>query len=329
MAVPGRPRAARPGGGRLGAVQHPHRGRPRPPARRELRRTPRPTRRRQHEAPGARGRRHPARAGPAFLEAAGRDRGPLHRPGPRLPPRPRPGAGPAHPAQARPAGHPGDPRRQRRPPHPGRAGRRLDRRGQHRPRPRRHRAHARRHPRPLPHRRTSQPRRTPRAGAAGGAHRVRAALHLDPVEPVRRDRTRPAPLPVPDPCGPGRRDRGGGRACDRTGTVDPDQRTGAGHRTRRAASGQRRAVRVRRRTGPSGTPPAGSWPPRTPWCTPPSPAARRRGPARCRGRARGPRGHHRHRAGRRATGAGGLLRHPPRPARGRHRPRRRRARPPP
>ena len=77
-----------------------------------------------------------------------------------------------------------------------------------------------------------------RAGAAGGAHRLRAALHLDPLEPVRRDRTRPAPLPVPHPYGPGRRDRGGGRACDRTGTVDPDQRTGAGHRTRRAASWQ-------------------------------------------------------------------------------------------
>ena len=60
VAFAGRPQPVRAGGGRLGAVQHPLRGRPGPPARRGVRRA---ARRRRGQAAGARDRRGAADAG--------------------------------------------------------------------------------------------------------------------------------------------------------------------------------------------------------------------------------------------------------------------------
>lgn len=100
---------------RRSGTTHPARGRPRASVGGGVCRTPR---HRAGEAAGPGDHRGPTRAGPAFLEAACRDRGPLHRTHPQLPGRARSGAGPVGPAEAGPAGHLGDPGGQGTGPHP-------------------------------------------------------------------------------------------------------------------------------------------------------------------------------------------------------------------
>ena len=85
-----------------------------------------------------------------------------------------------------------------------------------------------------------------------GRDRLRAAVDLDPVERLRRGRTRPARPPVPHPRGPGGGHRGGGRARrPATGAVDPDRANPSWSPSptelRRASDGQSVFVAARRR----------------------------------------------------------------------------------